>query len=146
MSLRQKIPLVGVVSLGILVIVSSILRCMRTIAFNANSDLTWGAFDVTTFTSIEMCTALFCASAPTIRPLIRLIIPGLMSTSNGADSGLRVSKYGVGSSRRQGPEEHELGRSIKVTKSWVQSNEDGLSDSDSQKAVLTKFERKDAVI
>ena len=50
---------------------------------------------------METATGLFCASAPTIRPLLRKISPGFLSSlsktyGSGAQSGMKPSKYGAG--------------------------------------------------
>jgi len=98
MERRQKITLMVVVSLGVLVMISSIVRLTRPIKVEESSDFTCttqhllinsptqltseqrDASDLTTWSSIEINTGLFCTSAPTLRPLLRNIAPNLLSS------------------------------------------------------------------
>ncbi|KAF8853463.1 hypothetical protein BDZ45DRAFT_560611, partial [Acephala macrosclerotiorum] len=73
MTARQKATLLVLVSLGVLVIAASIVRCY--LVTSINSDFTWNGYNITTRSAIEVATGLFCASAPCIRPLLRQIAP-----------------------------------------------------------------------
>ncbi len=89
-------------SLGILVIAAAIARVYLVTSLANNSDLTWNGYEITTWTTLEVLTGLFCASAPCIRPLLRQIAPGLMSSvsqtfsgpSNGRTGGTGGKVYG----------------------------------------------------
>ncbi|KAF7896246.1 hypothetical protein EAF00_006260 [Botryotinia globosa] len=74
---RQKATLVAIVSFGILVIIASIIRFIRSKPIFTERDYTWNLWEITTWSSIELNTALFCVSAPCLRPLVRKIVPDI---------------------------------------------------------------------
>ncbi|PMD37525.1 hypothetical protein L207DRAFT_531807 [Hyaloscypha variabilis F] len=100
MAPKQKIILLCVVSLGVLIIIAAYIRLDRIVKLNESNDASWDASDVTTWTSLEVSIGLFCASAPTIRPLIRQIAPNLL---------VSISQTLSGTSRRQGTK-YETGK------------------------------------
>ncbi|EDO01290.1 hypothetical protein SS1G_03764 [Sclerotinia sclerotiorum 1980 UF-70] len=65
----QKAFLLAIVSFGLLIIIVSIIRYVRLEPVYAGKDYTWNMWQITTFASIELNTALFCASAPSTRDL-----------------------------------------------------------------------------
>ncbi|KAE9365028.1 hypothetical protein N431DRAFT_305398, partial [Stipitochalara longipes BDJ] len=73
----QKVALLIVVSLGILVIVAAIARCIFVIKLPLDDTL-WYGVNASTWSTIEMQTSLFCISAPCIRPLLRKLFPKIM--------------------------------------------------------------------
>ncbi|XMA09776.1 hypothetical protein WAI453_002567 [Rhynchosporium graminicola] len=77
---RQKVCACSVVCLGFLVIIASILRLLSIIRFNDSDDLSWQVGSITTWVSIEVSTALLCASAPCLKPLITKFFPHLLSS------------------------------------------------------------------
>ncbi|KAF7940646.1 uncharacterized protein EAE97_006832 [Botrytis byssoidea] len=74
---RQKATLVAIVSFGILVIIASIIRFIRSKPIFTERDYTWDLWEITTWSSIELNTALFCVSAPCLRPLMRKMVPDI---------------------------------------------------------------------
>ncbi|KAF4628888.1 hypothetical protein G7Y89_g9255 [Cudoniella acicularis] len=90
MGRRQKISLMAIVSLGFLVIIVAIIRVARVAHLADDLDLSWDGYDVTTWSSVEVSTGIFCASAPCIRPLLRQIAPGFMSSISATFSGPRT--------------------------------------------------------
>lgn len=74
---RQKATLVAIVSFGILVIIASIIRFIRSKPIFSERDYTWDLWEITTWSSIELNTALFCVSAPCLRPLVRKMVPDI---------------------------------------------------------------------
>ncbi|TGO60700.1 hypothetical protein BCON_0033g00120 [Botryotinia convoluta] len=74
---RQKATLVAIVSFGILVIIASIIRFIRSEPIFTERDYTWDLWEITTWSSIELNTALFCVSAPCLRPLVRKMVPDI---------------------------------------------------------------------
>jgi hypothetical protein len=85
MEKRQKIMLLGIVSLGLVAVVAAIVRMIRVgnaIGAPSNvSDLTWDTYDVTIWTSTEIYISLVCASAPGVKPLISMLLPHLLGTT-----------------------------------------------------------------
>ncbi|CAD6449814.1 4d642ed2-10fc-40f2-8b96-55540c1f1254 [Sclerotinia trifoliorum] len=73
----QKAFLLAIVSFGILIIIVSIIRYVRLEPVYSGNDYTWDMWQITTFASIELNTALFCASAPSLRPLVRALAPNI---------------------------------------------------------------------
>ncbi|TGO27937.1 hypothetical protein BPAE_0034g00160 [Botrytis paeoniae] len=74
---RQKATLVAIVSFGILVIIASVIRFIRSKPIFSERDYTWDLWEITTWSSIELNTALFCVSAPCLRPLVRKMVPDI---------------------------------------------------------------------
>ncbi|TGO85042.1 hypothetical protein BPOR_0438g00130 [Botrytis porri] len=74
---RQKATLVAIVCFGILVIIASIVRFIRSKPIFTQRDYTWDLWEITTWSSIELNTALFCVSAPCLRPLARKMVPDI---------------------------------------------------------------------
>ncbi|KAK6604834.1 integral membrane protein [Botrytis cinerea] len=74
---RQKATLVAIVSFGVLVIIASIIRFVRSKPIFSEKDYTWDLWEITTWSSIELNTALFCVSAPCLRPLVRKLVPDI---------------------------------------------------------------------
>lgn len=86
-SLLQKSILVGIASVGLIVITASILRFLKILAFDKTTDMSCkfsltlfilsligclGLFaEVIAWSSIEVAAGIVCACAPTIRPLLR---------------------------------------------------------------------------
>ncbi|KAA8573622.1 hypothetical protein EYC84_005205 [Monilinia fructicola] len=76
-SKRQKATLVAIVSFGVLVIVAALVRFVRSKPIFTERDHTWDLWEITTWSSVELNTALFCISAPSLRPLLRKIVPDM---------------------------------------------------------------------
>jgi len=131
MPVRQKIILLCLVSLGLLVIVATIVRLIQGLALGPSSDIpcksnlpllhlppisthiiAGDSYDVTTWSAVAVNVGLFCASAPTIRPLIRQLIPRriMKSQSYLTDLTTQSDSYGGGTiesrARGQGFELH----------------------------------------
>ncbi|KUJ17544.1 uncharacterized protein LY89DRAFT_584744, partial [Mollisia scopiformis] len=143
MARRQKFSLLGVVSLGMLVIAASIVRCILVLMIGKQGM-------VTTWTTLEVATGLFCASAPCIRPLLRQIAPGFMSSLSQTFSGPSKartktgpsSKYGLGSVNRVGKrgEAFELssrGEGDRAT-FWIEEGDNRKSAADSEESENSK--------
>ncbi|KAH6665666.1 hypothetical protein B0J14DRAFT_209952 [Halenospora varia] len=172
MARRQKISLICIVSLGVLVIIAAITRLARVAHLATDPDLSWNSYDVTTWSSVEVSTGLFCASAPTIRPLLRQIAPGFMSSisqtfSGPTRTGTKSGMYGTGThkSRLRGRDveafelrsnENELGNNgtgTVTTVSWAGNGKDkkkgSMSNSDegdSQRSVLGAGKADEAIL
>jgi hypothetical protein len=84
---RQKIALVGVLTIGWFVCVISIIRLYILVVFFEHQDdpAYYGAPNAY-WSSIEMNLAIVCASLPALKPLIVKIIPGF-SSSHASGSG-----------------------------------------------------------
>ncbi|KAF9873312.1 integral membrane protein [Colletotrichum karsti] len=80
---RQKIALAVVLSLSIFVIAASMVRLQLSLHLHYQPSSAGISNTLTFFvmTILECDLALICASAPTLRPLVARIFPGLMSGS-----------------------------------------------------------------
>lgn len=68
---RQKYYAMGVISLGLLVTVASIMRAYFINRVENNvRDVTWFVAEYNIWTVIEVCMGIICACAPTLRPLL----------------------------------------------------------------------------
>jgi len=92
---RQKIALIGVLSIGWFVCVVSVLRLTSLIAlFSHPEDYTYYSAPAAYWSGIEMNLAIVCASLPALKPLIVRVIPGFSSrfsgrgTESGASNGI----------------------------------------------------------
>lgn len=92
------------------VTVMSILRLRSLISFSATSNKTWEFYDVSVWSTIEICVGIMCACLPTIRLLLVRIFPVL------AGSTLRGTSYVLPSSKaksvdRKGTTSHVMAHS-----------------------------------
>jgi hypothetical protein len=78
----QKIALLVIVNLGWVSILATILRTVKMSRVLHEQDFLWNVLDFVAWTGLELSTAMICASAPVIRPLLRkfMLPKGWMST------------------------------------------------------------------
>ncbi|KAJ5690385.1 hypothetical protein N7462_004777 [Penicillium macrosclerotiorum] len=78
----QKLALMGVFAIGILVVITSILRLssLRTVA--KSSDTSYSNVGAAFWTAAECNVAIICACLPFLRPIISHIFPKLLSTNS----------------------------------------------------------------
>jgi hypothetical protein len=78
---KQKIMVGGIFCIGFFTCIISIVRlCFLRAGINTH-DPTWDNVPVAYWSVIELNSGIICASAATLRPLLRKIIPGLHSNS-----------------------------------------------------------------
>ncbi|KAJ5327492.1 hypothetical protein MYU51_009151 [Penicillium brevicompactum] len=78
----QKCALIGIFAIGVLVVVTSILR-LSSLREVANSpDTSYSNVDAAYWTAAECNVAIICASLPFLRPIISRIFPKLLSTNS----------------------------------------------------------------
>jgi len=104
---KQKLSLLGIVCLSILAIIAASVRLARVIHVANSKDVSWDSYDITIWSSVEVNTGIFCASAAAIKPLIRKLSPSFLSSGAGTsrtngNSRSQMGTYGTGtfSSRR----------------------------------------------
>ncbi|KAJ5980618.1 hypothetical protein N7481_007916 [Penicillium waksmanii] len=99
----QKIALMGVFAIGILVVITSILRLssLRTVA--QSTDTSYSNVDAAYWTAAECNVAIICACLPFLRPIISSIFPKLLSTNsyNRYTSNPRTNTRNITASRSQ---------------------------------------------
>jgi hypothetical protein len=100
---RQKIALVGILTIGWFVCLVSILRLHALIILSHHpKDRTYYSATAAYWSSIEMNLGIVCACLPALKPLIVRIIPGFSTrgSSRGYEVGLsgrQTQDYGLGS-------------------------------------------------
>jgi hypothetical protein len=161
---KQKISLIAVLSLSILVIIASIIRIVRIIHVTTSQDIAWDSYDVEIWVSLEINTGIFCVAAPAIKPLLRQIAPGLLSSIQASDNFHSQSrKYGGGTTISRMTAGHpgfELSSQPNFdfpakdpnvgNKSWVdfetkasRESDEGVSgDAESERAIVEKEVRE----
>jgi hypothetical protein len=100
---RQKIALVGILTIGWFVCVVSILRLNALVVLSKHpDDRTFYSAATAYWSAIETNLGIVCASLPALKPLIVRIIPGFSTrhSSRGYGTGMsghRGKGYGLGS-------------------------------------------------
>jgi hypothetical protein len=94
---RQRNILIGVMGMGVLVIIAGIVRLLRIIAqlnhaYDPSYDLPFASYDVVIWSSVEVNTGLVCAAAPATRPLVRLLLPSLLSSESGGNLDVTIER------------------------------------------------------
>lgn len=90
---RQKYCLVGVFALGGFVCIMSILRLHSLYVIANSTDVTWDNVGAATWSAVELNTAIVCACLPTLKPLINIIAPRLLGSTNGTNRGSRYRPH-----------------------------------------------------
>lgn len=85
--LKQKLLLSAVLCLGFFTCIISIVRAFTLAEVERTTDPSWTGTDAAVWSVIEVHSAILCSSLPTLRPLVRRLIPSLQSTQ-------RPSEYG----------------------------------------------------
>ena len=82
-------------STSLLIIVAALVRAVRVVHEIESSvgAIPYESYDITVWTSVEINTALFCAAAPSLKPLVQRMIPGVLS-SRSRNSGENRGGYG----------------------------------------------------
>lgn len=80
-------------------IVAAIVRLVRILQITDSEDIPYDSYDICIWTAVEINTALFCASAPAIKPLLRQVVPGLLSAAPVSTNKIAMDNY---SSKRAG--------------------------------------------
>lgn len=116
---RQKIGLIAVLSLSLLIIVAAIVRAVRVVQEIESTvgAIPYESYDITIWTSVEINTALFCAAAPSLKPLIQKMIPGVLSSrsyTSGENRDGREARAGGATILRRGTEDFEMGSQVEL--------------------------------
>ncbi|OQD76422.1 hypothetical protein PENDEC_c004G02809 [Penicillium decumbens] len=78
----QKLALMGVFAIGILVVITSILRLSSLQAVAKSTDTSYSNVGAAYWTAAECNVAITCACLPFLRPLISRIFPNVLSTNS----------------------------------------------------------------
>ncbi|OAL01627.1 hypothetical protein IQ06DRAFT_272352 [Phaeosphaeriaceae sp. SRC1lsM3a] len=111
---RQKIALVGILTIGWFVCIVSILRLNALVILSKHpDDRTYYSAATAYWSAIEMNLGIVCASLPALKPLIVKIIPGFSTRHSSRGYGTNLSggmgkTYGYGSKATRGTEDDEV--------------------------------------
>ncbi|EWC48951.1 hypothetical protein DRE_00256 [Drechslerella stenobrocha 248] len=88
---KQKIGLIAMFSLGLIVCLAGCLRIVSIRKTILTLDIPWYGYDLYIYTSTEAHVGIICASVPSLKPLLAVFFPRLVTTS-----------YSAGTRRRSG--------------------------------------------
>ncbi|KAF1918151.1 hypothetical protein BDU57DRAFT_514751 [Ampelomyces quisqualis] len=98
---RQKIALVGILTIGWFVCVVSTLRLNALVVLSKNpADQTYYSAAAAYWSAIELNLGIVCASLPALRPLVVKLIPGFSTRNSSKSYGAGISAH---KSRGYGP-------------------------------------------
>ncbi|PVI08162.1 hypothetical protein DM02DRAFT_511306 [Periconia macrospinosa] len=84
-AMRQKIALLVILTLGWFVVVISVIRLYILIQVAKNPmDTSWYGGPAAIWSALEINLAIFCASAPALRPLVVAVIPAFAASLGGS--------------------------------------------------------------
>ncbi|KAG2420169.1 hypothetical protein HFD88_004969 [Aspergillus terreus] len=78
----QKFALMGVFAMGILVVITSILRLKSLKEVASATDTSWSNVGAAYWTAAECNVAIICACLPFLRPLVSCLFPKFLSTNS----------------------------------------------------------------
>ncbi|KAF4987656.1 hypothetical protein FGRMN_10247 [Fusarium graminum] len=101
---RQKMSLLFLFTTGGFVIIVAIYSCILTVKLFSSPNYTWGLSYELCWMYAELTGCVICASASSLKPFFKRIIPSIFSShgaSYGGQSGAAGGSHGMKSSRRQ---------------------------------------------
>ena len=148
----------AILSLSILVVVAAIIRVVRVQRLVYSQDQSWDSYEVDIWAAVEINTGIFCVSAPAVKPLLRKLAPGLLSSIGNTDKfPTNTRKYGTGTARSHLTSKHpgfELSSQTNldfppkdpdvVNKSWIDfepksgRENESVGDTESERAIVEK--------
>jgi len=75
------------------VCIMSILRLHSLYVIANSTDVTWDNVGAATWSAVELNTAIVCACLPTLKPLINIVAPRLLGSTNGTNRGSRYRPH-----------------------------------------------------
>ncbi|KAJ5546183.1 hypothetical protein N7494_003768 [Penicillium frequentans] len=78
----QKVALMGVFAIGILVVITSILRLSSLRTVSTSTDTSYSNVGAAYWTAAECNVAIICACLPFLRPIVSVLFPKLLSTNS----------------------------------------------------------------
>ncbi|KAF3927401.1 hypothetical protein ABW21_db0205714 [Orbilia brochopaga] len=88
---KQKVGLIAMFSLGLIVCLAGCLRIASIRSTILTLDVPWYGYDLYIYTSTEAHVGIICASVPSLKPLVAIFFPRLVTTT-----------YAAGTRRRSG--------------------------------------------
>lgn len=86
---------------------AAIVRLVRLLQITNSLDVPYDSYDVCIWTAVEISTGLFCACAPATKPLLRKLVPQLISSVSGSTNGSPAENFksrhvGLGTKKNRG--------------------------------------------
>lgn len=128
---RQKIALVGILTIGWFVCIVSILRLNALIVLSKHADdRTYYSAATAYWSAIEMNLGIVCASLPALKPLVVKIIPGFSTRHSSRGYGTNLSgrmgkAYGFGSRGTRATDDDEVELATKTINANAYSSKTG---------------------
>ncbi|GFF34748.1 hypothetical protein IFM61606_04720 [Aspergillus udagawae] len=102
LSLRKKLFVMSMFSLGIFVTLVSIIRLNSLIHFAATDNVTWDYVEVGYWSTVEVHVGIICACLPAMRALMRRLCPTMFGDTTRAASKQSGTRSGRAASRGEG--------------------------------------------
>ncbi|KAI8935068.1 hypothetical protein NX059_007664 [Plenodomus lindquistii] len=93
---KKKVGVALMFCVGTFVTIVSILRLRALVHFAASSNASWEFYDVSVWSSIEICVGIMCACLPTLRLLLVRLFPVLGGSSARSRANDKYYNYGSG--------------------------------------------------
>ncbi|KAK3994270.1 hypothetical protein QBC44DRAFT_286477 [Cladorrhinum sp. PSN332] len=94
MNWRVKAAVAAILSLGVFAAVSAIVKITFLSSYGKHGDFLFDSSDLTIWTTVEICTAIIAASAPSLKPLFKTLFDGTSANRGGTHGGpYGSSKY-----------------------------------------------------
>ncbi|KAF7179935.1 hypothetical protein CNMCM7691_008987 [Aspergillus felis] len=102
LSLRKKLFVMSMFSLGIFVTLVSIIRLNSLIHFAATDNVTWDYVEIGYWSTIEVHVGIICACLPAMRALMRRLCPTMFGDTTRTASKQSATRSGRAASRGEG--------------------------------------------
>jgi hypothetical protein len=135
---KKKIGVCLMFCVGTFVSVVSILRLSALVHFAQSSNASWEFYDVSVWSSIEICVGIMCACLPTMRLLLVKLFPILGGSS--VRSRQQYYNYGSGNELRN-ISQSKTSRAVKDSR----ISKSGLSSSASRSPISTQFSQDNGI-
>ncbi|KAK4164117.1 hypothetical protein QBC43DRAFT_289350 [Cladorrhinum sp. PSN259] len=93
MNWRVKSAVAAILSLGIFAAASAIIKITFLSNYGKHGDFLFDSSDLTIWTTVEICTAIIAASAPSLKPLFKTLFDGSTYANRNGASGPYGSRY-----------------------------------------------------
>ncbi|KAJ4993990.1 CFEM domain-containing protein [Stagonosporopsis vannaccii] len=128
---KKKVAVALMFCLGTFVTIVSILRLQSLVHFAQSSNASWEFYDVSVWSTIEICVGIMCACLPTLRLLLVKLFPILGGSS--ARSRTKYYNYGSGNELKNigghshSKRSHHVDTAISSPRSGIFEQGDGIT-------------------
>lgn len=115
---KKKVGVALMFCVGTFVTIVSILRLRALVHFSASKNASWEFYNVSVWSTIEICVGIMCACLPTLRLLLVRLFPVLGGSSARSRANDKYYNYGSGNELRSVGQSHRS-RNVQSTISSV---------------------------